>query len=122
MNKNNRKISVVLLSIAFLMQLLIPIIYGKGIKLDLFFFYEHERYLTNILHEVSLWIGLLAVSILSIYESRKEYRVLIGKFTAIWVLIELLDYFLFYRQLLSIIKVPAMAIIYVYLTKQLTKQ
>jgi len=87
--------------IIFLIDSLPRIIFNNNDKYDIYLFYDHSRYLTNILFDIS---GLLKFSILTFWliDLRKNiFTPLFLLSIYVWI-----SYFLFYNQIGSIISIP----------------
>lgn len=85
----------------FLIDSIPRIIFDNNDKYDVYLFYNHPRYLTNILFDIS---GLFKFSILTYWLSeilRGIFKPLFILSLAIWV-----SYFLFYNQIGSLISIP----------------
>jgi hypothetical protein len=100
MKKTNLKYYIGII-IIFTIDSLPRIIFENNDKYDIYLFYNHSRYLTNILFDIS---GLLKFSLLTFWLIRFKKHIFVPLFLLsiyIW-----LSYFIFYNQIGSIISIP----------------
>jgi len=99
---------------------------GTGIRLDLFLFYDHPkggRLLSNILVDVSNMITISSILFIFYINSRtKKVRKAITPFLIV-SLLDIIDYFFYYKQMSSIkLAILVSLIIILNLKCRLTKQ
>jgi len=92
--------------IPMIISLGVLLFYHSDRKADIYLFYEHKRYLDNIFYDIS---NLLAFTIFSFYASRYDKKTFFPFF--ILSLIEILGYFLFYKQFITLISLPILVIL-----------
>lgn len=100
MNAKNLKYYIGIIAI-ILLDSLHNLLFENNQKFDVYLFYEHKRYLTNILYDVS---NLFKFSLLTFWLIRLNKGVFKPLFITslfIWIL-----YFFFYNQKESIIIIP----------------
>jgi hypothetical protein len=116
MNKSNLKYYIGIITI-FLVDSLHILFFENNSKIDVYLFYSHKRYLTNILYDIS---NLLKFSILTywlININRKIFTPLFITSLFIWV-----SYFTFYNQKSSMFIIPIyIATVFIY-NKNLLKK
>ena len=95
MNKSNLKYYIGIITILIVDSLHI-LFFDNNSKIDVYIFYNHERYLTNILYDIS---NLLKFSILTFWLIRLNRKIFTPLF--IW-----LSYFTFYNQKSSMFIIP----------------
>lgn len=112
MNKKRFNI-ILILSICVFIGSLYKYAIGTGIRLDLFLFYDHPkngRLLSNILKDIADMITLTSILLLWYkYTCKKIIKKAILPFLII-SLIDIADYFLFYKQM-SFYKLPLLLIL-----------
>ena len=89
------------ISAIFLIDSLHVIFFENNDRIDVYLFYDHERYLTNILYDIS---NLFKFSILTywlISLNRNIFKPLFILSVALWF-----SYFIFYNQITSLILIP----------------
>lgn len=87
--------------VIFIIDSIPRFIFNNNEMYDIYLYYEHKRYLTNILFDIS---GLLKFSILTYWLISFKKHIFIPLFLLsiyIW-----LSYFIFYNQIGSIISIP----------------
>ena len=90
----------------FLIDSLHVIFFENNDKIDIYLFYEHKRYLTNILFDIS---NLFKFSILTywlISMSKKIFRPLFILSLCTWI-----SYFVFYNQFASLVLIPIYSVL-----------
>ena len=100
MNKSNLKYYIGIIAI-LIVDSLHRLFFENNIMLDVYLYYNHERYFTNILYDIS---NLLKFSILTFWLiriNRKIFTPLFIASLATWV-----SYFTFYNQKSSLLIIP----------------
>lgn len=102
------------IAIMLLIDSLHNIFFENNDRYDVYLFYDHERYLTNILYDIShlFKFSLLTYWLMSV--SRKIFTPLFILSLLIWV-----SYFTFYNQLSSLILIPLYLLTAIYYYKKL---
>lgn len=100
MLKSNLKYYIGIASIFFVSSLHV-LFFDNNDKYDVYLFYNHKRYLTNILYDVS---NLYTVSLLTFFLQKYNKRVFLPFF--ILSLIAWENYFVFYNQIGTLVSIP----------------
>ena len=100
MNKSNLKYHVGIGMMLFIGSLN-TILFDNNDKYDVYVFYDHARYLTNILYDVSILFNSTILTYWLTKYKRRLFRPLFIISIGSWV-----TYFLFYNQIASLILIP----------------
>ena len=102
------------IALMLLIDSLHNILFENNDRYDVYLFYDHQRYLTNILYDIShlFKFSLLTFWLVSI--SKKVFMPLFILSLLIWI-----SYFTFYNQASSLILIPAYILIAIYYYKKL---
>ena len=116
MNKSNLKYYIGIL-IIILVDSLPVLLFENDSRIDVYLFYNHERYLTNILYDIS---NLFKFSILTYWLIKINRRVFTPLFITslfIWI-----SYFVFYNQKSSMLIIPIYIITMIIYNKKTFKK
>ena len=100
MNKGNLKYYVGIILILFV-DSLHNIFFENNERFDVYLFYDHERYFTNILYDISHLFKFSILTYWLIDLNKRVFKPLFLVSLIIWIL-----YFLFYNQKESVIIIP----------------
>lgn len=78
-------------------------------KYDVYLYYNHKRYLTNILYDISVLTQFTVLSFFTIKINKKIFRPLF-----FFSLLQWISYFLVYRQSWTLIGLPILITLYYY--------
>lgn len=101
------------IALIFLFDTLHILYFKNNDRYDVYLFYDHSRYLTNILYDVS---NLIRFSLLSYWLISLKKRIFIPIF--ILSILMWFSYFLFYNQMSSLFLIPSYLIIAVLYNKK----
>ena len=116
MNKSNLKYYIGII-IILVMDSLHRLFFDNNDKMDVYLFYNHERYITNILYDIS---NFFKFSILTYWLIRVNKRIFTPLFITslfIWI-----SYFTFYNQKSSVIITPIYLITMLIYNKKIFKR
>ena len=112
MKKSNLKYYIGIFFIIFI-DSLHNIFFKNNDKFDIYLFYNHSRYLTNILYDIS---NLFKFSILTYWLININRRIFTPLFIlsiGVWI-----SYFTFYNQITSLLLIPLYIITVIYYNKK----
>lgn len=85
------------------------IFFSNDNKYDVYLFYNHKRYLTNILYDISVLTEFSVLTYFAINLNRRIWRPIF-----IFSLLQWGAYFLVYRQMWTLLTLPMLIIMYYY--------
>ncbi len=85
------------------------IFFDNNEKYDVYLYYSHKRYLTNILYDISVLTEFTVLSLFAIKLNRRIFRPLF-----IFSLLQWISYFLVYRQAWTLLGLPILIMLYYY--------
>jgi hypothetical protein len=91
----------------------ITLFFYSDLKVDVFLFYDHERYIDNIFYDIYYRVS---ISIFTWYASKWNRKV----FTPFFIvsLLEIVSYFTFYNQASSLIMLPILVLLIILYQKK----
>lgn len=116
MNKVNLKYYVGIIAI-FLVDSLHVLYFSNNDKFDVYLYYNHERYLTNILYDISNLFKFSLLTYWLISVNRKIFTPLFITSLFIWI-----SYFFFYNQKSSLLIMPIYLILLFIYNKNMFKK
>lgn len=102
------------ISVIFLIDSLQSILFNNNDKFDVFLFYNHDRYLTNIIYDIGNMFTFSVLTYFLINLNRKIFKPLFIVSIFWW-----LSYFTFYHQLSSLLLIPIYLVLVVYYNEKM---
>ena len=93
--------SIIICTIPIILSMFVTLFFYSDLKLDVYLFYDHARFVDNIFYDVS---NLATASIFTWYASKWKRNIFMPFF--IISLVEWVLYFTFYKQMASLMLLP----------------
>ena len=103
-------------ALIFMVNSVHSIMFKNNDKYDVYLFYDHNRYLTNILYDISKLFSFTVLTYFLISLNRKVFKPLFIMSIVTWF-----SYFLFYNQQSSLILIPIYVILVLLYEKSIFK-